>query len=60
MADAIGRLVADEAFARRMGEAGWELWDRDYRPRAVARRHLEVYADAIARLPSRPCRAPTI
>jgi glycosyltransferase involved in cell wall biosynthesis len=49
MAAAIRRLVRDDALARRMGEAGRRLWDREYRPEVVARRHLEVYAEAVAR-----------
>jgi glycosyltransferase involved in cell wall biosynthesis len=48
MAGAIRRLVHDEALARRMAESGWRLWDREYRPESVARRHLEVYAESMA------------
>jgi glycosyltransferase involved in cell wall biosynthesis len=49
MAGALLTLVGDEAAARRMGDAGHAHWEREYRPEAVARRHLAVYDEVLSR-----------
>jgi glycosyltransferase involved in cell wall biosynthesis len=52
VAAAIVSLLADPATAQRMGDAGFEYWQRKCRPQAVAERHLEVY-DAVLRRATR-------
>jgi glycosyltransferase involved in cell wall biosynthesis len=44
IATAIRGLLRDPTRAEAMGRAGFKLWRDEYRPEAVARRHLEVYA----------------
>jgi glycosyltransferase involved in cell wall biosynthesis len=42
-AEAIGSLLAEPALARSMGRAGYDYWERNLIPAAVAGRHLEIY-----------------
>jgi len=44
LAAAILELVANPSRAEAMGRAGLELWQSEYRPQAVAGRHLALYA----------------
>jgi glycosyltransferase involved in cell wall biosynthesis len=48
VAAAITRLVEDRGLAREMGEAGRDHWEANYKPAAVARRHVDVYRRVIA------------
>jgi glycosyltransferase involved in cell wall biosynthesis len=53
VAAAIVGLLADPAITRRMGDAGFEYWQRKCRPQAVAERHLEIYDEVLRRRATR-------
>jgi glycosyltransferase involved in cell wall biosynthesis len=48
LAEAVLSLLDDPLLARRLGDAGHEYWRRNFRPLAVAERHLAIYERLLA------------
>lgn len=49
LADALAQLLGDDALRARMGQAGRRIVEQDYSHRQYVERHLELYAELLAR-----------